>query len=81
VAGWKAWAFPLVVIGTNSIVAYCMEWLAAGFVHDALLRHLGEAPFRLFGAAYEPLVLGAVTLFILWLILLWMHRRKVFVRI
>jgi predicted acyltransferase len=81
VAGWKAWAFPLVVIGANSIVAYCMEWLAAGFVHDALLRHLGEAQFRWFGAAYEPLVLGAATLFILWLILLWMYRRKVFVRI
>jgi predicted acyltransferase len=81
VAGWKAWAFPLVVIGVNSIVAYCMEWLAAGFVHDALLRHIGEDAFRTFGPAYEPLVLGALTLLILWLILLWMYRRKVFVRI
>lgn len=80
-AGWRRWAFPLVVVGMNSIVAYCMEWLAAGIVHDALFRHFGEAPFRAFGPQYEPFVHGAVTLLILWLILLWLYRRRIFVRI
>lgn len=80
-AGWRRWAFPLVVVGMNSIVAYCMEWLALGLVTDALRRHLTDRPFQLLGPAYYPLLLGATTLLILWLILLWMYRRRIFVRI
>jgi len=81
VAGFKRWAFPLVVVGMNSIVAYCMEWGAVSFVSRALIRHFGDAPFGSFGEAYTPLVLGATTLAVLWLVLYWMYRRKVFVRI
>lgn len=80
VAGWKAWAYPLVVVGANSIVAYCLEWLSAEFFGKALVRHLGPEIFRSCGP-YEPLVLGACVLAIWWLILFWMHRNRVFVRI
>jgi predicted acyltransferase len=80
-SGWKAWSFPLVVIGANSITAYCMGWLAKGFVRDALLRHFGESAFQVFGAAYQTLLLGGATLLILWLILFWMYRRRLFVKI
>ena len=38
----RAWAFPLVVIGMNSIAAYCMAHLFEGFIHDALRRHVGQ---------------------------------------
>lgn len=81
VLGWRRWAFWLIVIGMNSIVAYSMEWLAAGFVSEALETHLGSGAFNVFGAAYAPLVHGAATLFILWLILLWMYRQRIFVKI
>ncbi|MGC1275651.1 MAG: DUF5009 domain-containing protein [Planctomycetaceae bacterium] len=80
-AGWKWWSFPLVVVGMNSIVAYCLEWGAVSFVSRALVRHFGEAPWVVFGAAYRPVTLGAATLILLWLVLLWMHRRQVYVRI
>jgi len=74
-------AFPLVVIGTNSIAAYLIAHLFEGFIRSALRTHLGAATFTWFGEAYEPFVMGACILFFYWLILLWMYRRKVFLRI
>jgi predicted acyltransferase len=81
VAGWSRWAFPLIVVGMNSIVAYCMEWLVAGFVGDSLKIHLGAEFFQLFGEAYARFFLGACVLLILWFILFWMYRRKLFLKI
>ncbi len=78
---YKAWAFPLVVIGTNSIAAYCMAHLFEGFIGENLSIHLGANIFKLFGNACEPLVQGALILLILWLLLLWMYRRKLFLRV
>ncbi len=79
--GRKDWAFPIVVIGMNSIAAYCIAHLFDGFIGKALKTHLGQDAFKLFGDAYEPLVHGAAILFFLWLILFWMHRRKLFLKI
>jgi len=81
VRGLKRWAFPLLVLGMNSIAAYCSDWLFKDFVADALVRHLGEGPFLLLGPAFQPLLLGAATLLGLWLILYWMYRRRIFLRI
>ena len=82
VAGWRRWAFPLLVVGTNSIAAYCMS---TSFIkpelHKMVRRHLGEGTFQVAGVAYEPLLHGAATLLLLWLILLWMYRRKVFIKV
>ena len=79
--GWKAWTFPLVVIGMNSIAAYMIDHLWAGFIRNALQTHLGKSAFLVCGKAYEPLLLGGATLLVLWLVLLWMYRRKIFLRI
>ncbi len=79
--GWKGWSFPLVVIGMNSIAAYCMAHLFEGFIYKNLATHFGASFFKLFGAAYEPLLHGAAVLLALWLILFWMYRRKIFLRI
>jgi heparan-alpha-glucosaminide N-acetyltransferase len=81
VRGWKGWAFPLVVIGMNSIAAYCIAHLFEGFVEKNLVTHLGQNAFKIFGEAYERFLRGAMTLIIFWLILLWMYRRKIFLRI
>lgn len=80
-AGYRTWAFPLVVIGMNSIAAYCIAHLFETFVAKNLVTHLGTGIFRWFGPAYEPFVHGAATLFVFWLILYWMFRRKIFLRI
>lgn len=79
--GRRKWAFPLTVIGMNSIAAYCIAHLFGGFIHKNLATHLGYKIFKVFGDVYEPFVHGAAVLFIYWLILFWMYRRKIFLRI
>ncbi len=79
--GWKRWSFPLLVIGANSIAIYVMSWTLEEFVSSALVRHLGPAPFAVFGAPFEPVLRGAGVLIVFWLILYWMFRRKIFLKI
>jgi predicted acyltransferase len=79
--GWRAWAFPLLVIGANSIAIYVMSWTLEEFVSSALVRHLGSAPFAVFGPPFEPVLRGAGVLVVFWLILLWMYRRRIFLKI
>jgi heparan-alpha-glucosaminide N-acetyltransferase len=79
--GWKRWAFPLLVIGANSIAVYVMSWTMEEFVSSALVRHLGTGPFLIFGPPFEPVLRGLAVVLVFWLILLWMYRRKIFLRI
>jgi predicted acyltransferase len=79
--GWKRWSFPLLVIGANSIAIYVMNWTIEHFVASALLRHVGRTPFAVLGPPFEPVLLGAGVLVVFWLILFWMYRRKIFLRI
>jgi predicted acyltransferase len=81
VKGWKRWAFPLLVIGANSIAIYVMSWTLEHFVSTALVTHLGRAPFLVLGAPFEPVLRGAAVLLVFWGILYWMYRRRVFLRI
>ena len=85
-AGWKAWTFPLLVVGMNSIAMYCLsDGGFAGFVRENLDTHLGPhdvfekilGPYKI----YAPVVESAVVLIVLWLVCLWMYRRKIFLRI
>jgi predicted acyltransferase len=78
---FRAWSFPLRVIGLNSIAAYCIAHLWDGFIARNLKTHLGQDFFAFAGKAYEPFFHGAGTFLVIWLVLLWMERRKVFLRI
>ncbi|MBN2329532.1 MAG: DUF5009 domain-containing protein [Candidatus Omnitrophica bacterium] len=78
---FKRWTYPLVVIGMNSIAIYCMSWMLPGFILDSLRIHLGSDFFLMFGKPYETLVSGTCVILILWLILFWMHRRKLYLKI
>ena len=79
--GKRTWTFPLVVVGLNSIAAYCMAHLIDGFIRSTLKTHLGEHAFTFLGKPYESLLLGGSSLLVMWLLLLWMYRRKLFLRI
>jgi predicted acyltransferase len=81
VAGIKTWCFPLVVIGVNSIAAYCLSELMSEFIADNLETHFGGRALQLLGPRLETLVRGAAVVFALWLILFWMYRRKLLLRI
>lgn len=80
-AGWKRWTYPLVVIGANSITAYVMSWTLKGFILENLQRHFGSKAFEMFGESIAPAIQGAAILITLWLILWWMYRQRIFVKI
>ncbi|MGO9339924.1 MAG: acyltransferase family protein [Terracidiphilus sp.] len=73
--------FPLVVVGMNSIAAYVIAHLCEDFVQSSFRINLGERALNFFGPGLEPLVLGALTLAAYWLMLFWMYRKKIFLRI
>jgi heparan-alpha-glucosaminide N-acetyltransferase len=81
VKGFRRWSFPLVVVGMNSIAAYLIAHLWEDFIVVNLRINLGYSIFRIFGAGLEPLMVGITVMLIYWLILYWMYRRKIFLRI
>jgi predicted acyltransferase len=74
-------AFPLVVVGMNSLAAYVIADLCEDFVESSFRIHLGMRVLNIFGTAVEPVVLGSLTLLTYWLVLYWMYQKKIFLRI
>jgi predicted acyltransferase len=81
VKGFKKWAFPLVVVGMNSIAAYMIAHLFENFIASSFRINLGPHFFAFWGSGLEPFLEGAAVLLGYWLILLWMYRRKLFLKI
>jgi predicted acyltransferase len=81
VKGYRRWAFPLVVVGMNSIAAYMIAHLWEDFFITNLHVNFGYGIFRIFGAGLEPLMLGIVVMLLYWFTLYWMYRKKLFLRI
>jgi predicted acyltransferase len=81
VHGHKRWALPLIVLGTNSIAAYCLFEALMGPIAEALVRHLPAAAFDALGPIYRQTLVGAAALLVIWTILFWMQRRRIFLRI
>jgi heparan-alpha-glucosaminide N-acetyltransferase len=81
VKNYRKWAFPLVVIGMNSIAAYLIAHWWERFFMSSFRINLGEGAFKIFGTAYEPFVSGLAVLMMYWLCLYWMYRRKLFLKI
>jgi heparan-alpha-glucosaminide N-acetyltransferase len=77
----RRWAFPLVVIGMNSIAAYVIAHLMPDFLTESFRIHLGPQVFKLFGAGVEPFIEGSMMLLVYWVILFWMYRRKLFLKV
>ena len=78
VAGYRRWAFPLTVVGVNSIAFYMMSQLMKPFVAGQLQIHLGQTHLR---GDYGPTVRSASVLLVFWLIAYGMYRQRIFVRI
>jgi predicted acyltransferase len=79
--GWRAWAFPLIVVGMNSIAIYVMSWTMEPFVRGALERHLGWLISPVVSPVFQPIAYGFGIMLTFWIILFWMYRRKIFLRI
>ena len=76
--GFKRWSFPLAVVGANSIAIYLMSQLMRGFVITSIQTHYGA---RVFSGTSGPLFRGLSVVAVLWLICLWLYKRKIFFKI
>jgi heparan-alpha-glucosaminide N-acetyltransferase len=81
IAGFRRWAWPFIIIGSNSILVYVMAETIGHSTGEVLLRHFGHAPFQILGAGLEPSLLGIATLAIFFAVLAWLYNRRVFIRI
>jgi predicted acyltransferase len=79
--GFTGWTYPLRVIGRNSIAAYVMAHLIKDFIQSSFRTHLGQGVFHHWGDPYEPLASGAAVLAAYWLILFWMDRRRIYLKV
>ncbi len=94
--GLKRLAFPCVVVGMNPLTMYIMHWLIDGWVGQTLWTHgrmvadafhydldaaikAGESGIG--WATYLPVIERTLITFVLWLICLWLYRRKIFIRV
>lgn len=78
VLGYKKWAFFFRVIGMNSILIYVsgllIEW---EYATEGAFKWLGQ----LIGDPFNAVVLAICYVFIKWLFLLFMYKKKVFLRV
>lgn len=71
----------LMVIGMNSIAAYVMAHTVDSYISKQLFTHLGRDYNTIFGLPYKTLVHGGLVLLFEWLILNWMYKKKIFIKI
>jgi heparan-alpha-glucosaminide N-acetyltransferase len=79
--GKKSWAFPLIVAGLNPITLYVLWQISGPFIRDNFKRHLGENIFSSLGTSYELSLQRGTILLVMWLVLYWMYRKKIFIRV
>jgi predicted acyltransferase len=75
---WNKWVFPFVIVGLNPLAMYLMGMLSKEFVRANLHRHL---PDFVFVGPVAPIVEACLIALIFWLVLWWMFRNKVFLRL
>ena len=77
----QKWGYWLMIIGTNSMAAYIFAHTIDSYISKSLHIHLGENYDTIFGIPYRTLVHGGLILFFEWLIVNWMYKKKIFIRI
>jgi predicted acyltransferase len=81
VFGFRAWAFPLVVAGMNSIALYLMSQTLKGQTLANLKRHFGDGWATWADGKYQPLLESCAVLAVFWLIVYWLYRQRAFLKI
>lgn len=78
VRGHQKWAFPLKVIGMNSILIYMADsFIDWNYTNKAVFGWLGQ----LAGSAYGPVVLAATFILVEWVFLYFLYKKRIFLRV
>ncbi len=81
VLGFRAWTWPLMIVGVNSIAVYMMSQLLKPWMARTLETHFGSRVFTWAGPLWEPTVAACLVGLCFWIVCWWMYRQKIFVRI
>ena len=91
--GWKFWAAPLIVVGMNSIAMYLMAQTLKPWIGRMLKVHLTTldqvcgwthgAAYHLFDKdyLYSDICRSVATVFVMFLVCLWLYSRRIFIRV
>lgn len=88
IAPFRLLAFPLVVVGTNSILTYMLGQTISDWMQDSFVKvHLSGVITNVFGTKaldpqwYGPITLPTTVFLLYWLFLLWLYRQKIFLKL
>jgi predicted acyltransferase len=77
VVGWRGWAFFFIVIGSNAIVIYVApKFIDFNFTADFLLGGLIART-----GSFQPVAAAIAVLSVKWLMLLYLYRKRLFLRV
>ncbi len=78
--GWRRWSFPLQVVGMNSIAAYVLGNAFGGWFRSLTGAWIGwlEQPL---GSVWFPVFQHLVVFCMAWLVLYWLWRRRIFLKV
>jgi predicted acyltransferase len=79
--GKANWFYFLNIIGLNSIAAYVLAHTIISFIDENVRTNISQNYDLIFGPEYHTLVSGFLILLFEWLILRWMFKKKLFVKI
>lgn len=79
--GWSKGTQWLKYLGMNSIAAYVMAHTINAFIDNSFKIHLGQNYDQFLGSSYTTLVSGSVILLVEWLLLRWMYKKGIFIKI
>jgi len=74
----KRWALPLTVVGMNSIVIYLMSQFTSSWFRETLSKHGLKEYYQ---GDYGPMWQRGSVLALMWLLLYWLYRQRVFLKI
>jgi heparan-alpha-glucosaminide N-acetyltransferase len=78
VKGYRQWAFPLIVVGMNSIFIYFVSEVLFGWLD----RAVGVFTFHYkFIGTLAPVAQACTVLLVMWLMCYWLYRRKIFLKL
>jgi predicted acyltransferase len=78
VLGWQKPAFPLVVVGMNSIFIYSAGFLIRGAIDNWIEAFSGG--FKFVGTL-APVAQSCSVMLVLWYLCYWLYKRKIFIKV
>jgi predicted acyltransferase len=78
VKGYRKLAFPLVVVGMNSMFIYCLDILLEGWIDRAAGVFTGQYEAL---AKWGPVAQAITVFLVMWYLCYWLYKRRIFVKI